>query len=250
MDKVLFPHIKDIKKTAKLLWDKGWAEKNAGNFSINVTQEIINNTQNINDELHNIAPPCSYLANNYLLITSSGSRMRDISETPENYLFLIQINNHGTGYYQKSLSENVNDLQPSSELPTHLLLHNKLKKDNNSNKVILHAHITEFIALTHIPKYQTEKTINDLIWGMHPETKMFIPEGIGLVKYQTPGTQDIAMATLKKLNKNNIIIWEKHGCIALNNNLEQALDILDIATKSITIFFMCKSSGYKPEGLT
>ena len=85
---------------------------------------------------------------------------------------------------------------------------------------------------------------------MHPETILFVPDGVGFVPYTLPGTDNIALATLKCLEHHKAVLWEKHGCMAIGNNLAEAFDILDILAKAAKIYFLCRSTGMEPEGLS
>ena len=47
-----------------------------------------------------------------------------------------------------------------------------------------------------------------------------------------------------------VVLWEKHGCLAVNQTLTEAFDDLDLLAKSARIYFLCKSTGTEPQGLT
>jgi rhamnulose-1-phosphate aldolase len=113
----------------------------------------------------------------------------------------------------------------------------------------LHAHVTELVALTQLAPFTSEKAVNTLLWGMHPETILFLPDGVGFIPYTIPGTENIAMATLKGFENHKVVLWEKHGCMTVARNLSEAFDNLDILAKSARIYFLCKSAGMEPEGL-
>jgi rhamnulose-1-phosphate aldolase len=84
---------------------------------------------------------------------------------------------------------------------------------------------------------------------MHPETILFLPDGVGFIPYTIPGTENIAMATLKSFENHKVVLWEKHGCMTIAKTLTEAFDNLDILAKSAKIYFLCKSTGQEPEGL-
>jgi rhamnulose-1-phosphate aldolase len=117
-------------------------------------------------------------------------------------------------------------------------------------KVILHTHPDELIALTHIPDYLDETVLNRILWGMIPEVKVFVPEGIGFVPYQLPGSEALAEATIKSLDAHKIVLWEKHGCLATGTNIVEAFDSIDVLNKAAKIFLLCKNAGFSPEGLS
>jgi len=52
------------------------------------------------------------------------------------------------------------------------------------------------------------------------------------------------------LQKHHVILWEKHGCAAVAAGIAEAFDYIDIMEKAATIFFLCKGSGYTPQGIS
>ncbi len=133
---------------------------------------------------------------------------------------------------------------PTSELPSHLLTYAFLIKNNFNQRAIIHTHPDHLIALSHLKKYAGEKPINHLLRSIHPEMKIVIPEGIGYVKYRKPGTEGLARATVEQFKNHRLIIWERHGCIAVGKDLFEAFDLIETADKIARIFFLCKKTGY------
>jgi len=244
--------ISEISEVADYLWQRGWAERNAGNISVNVSHIINNNEINF-DDLSYFAINNSYfeLAGKSFLVTGKGKRMRDLARKPLNNIALIILNDTGTGYWVVSQDrDSATIINPTSELPTHLGIHQMIAVRGSHEKVILHTHANELIALTQIPKYCDEKELNKLLWSMHPETMLFVPKGVGFVKYTTPGTEEIAFDTIKILRNFQVALWEKHGVFAIGEDVLDTFDNIDILAKSAKIFFLTKSAGYEPEGLS
>ncbi len=244
--------ISDVAEIAGYLWERGWAERNAGNISINISAYISEDSVDIDDS------PCIEISSTYpelvgmsFLVTGTGKRMRDLARKPLDNALLIQINAKGNGYYILSPKKDSNDIfMPTSEFPTHLGIHQMIKRRGSKETVVLHTHANELIALTQIKEYCNQEKLNKLLWGMHPETMVFIPEGIGFVPYVTPGTDDIAAESLKVLEKHPIVLWEKHGVFCIGDSIIDTFDNIDIMAKSAKIFFLTKSAGYVPEGLS
>lgn len=255
--KIFKNHLKEISCVAELISQRGWAEGNAGNISFNIS-EFVNKKINLKKyKINEFKQVYENLRENFILVTASGIKMRELAiDLPEN-IIVIYILNDGKSFISLSLKdifENINSgvckiKKPTSELPTHLAIHNYINKNKRKEKLVLHTHPTEIIALTQIKKFTNEKNINKLLWKMHPEMKIFLPEGIGFTPYILPGSNKLAIQTIKALKKHKAIIWEKHGCIAIAENIYLAFDIIDIITKSVKIFFLCKSAGFEPEGL-
>jgi rhamnulose-1-phosphate aldolase len=239
----------DIKRISGLVRNKGWSESNAGNISVNITDLLINSRIPM-PEINSVKLNKSYkhLGSCYILITSSGSRMRDISENPIPGLCILYIKDSGSAYYNIPIDRNKVKI-PSSELFTHLEIQNRLTEKKAAEKVVLHTHPDEIIALTHIKQFRTEKKINKLISVIQPEVPAILPEGTGFVPYIIAGSEKLAKETSKKFKKHKIVIWEKHGCISIGKDINDAFDKTEIVNKSIKIFFLCYSSGNKPEGL-
>ncbi len=235
----------DISEIASLIDARGWAEKNAGNISIDLTDTLsVEPDTEAWIDLSNNYPE---LSNRYFYITATGSRMRHIAKAPLAYALIIHLNDNGTAYSVVYRGENC---RPTSELPSHLGIHQLMKQNNTNTKVVLHAHATELIALTQYAEFKTSEAINQVIWNMHPETIMFVPKGIGFVPYTLPGTEEIAQATLRQLKEHDIVLWEKHGVFAVGENLQDTFDSIDIVCKSAKIWMMCRSAGFSPEGFT
>ncbi|MCK5776383.1 MAG: rhamnulose-1-phosphate aldolase [Bacteroidales bacterium] len=242
----------DVAEVAGYLWDRGWAERNAGNISVNITALISEESINLeNQHFVEITTHYPELANLSFLVTGTGKRMRDLARKPLDNALLIRLNSDGSGYYILSREKNSKDIfLPTSEFPTHLGIHQMVKQRGSHETVVLHTHATELVALTQIKEYCDHDKLNNLLWGMHPETMVFVPEGIGFVPYVTPGTDDIAVESLKVLKKHPIVLWEKHGVFCIGDSILDTFDNIDIMAKSAKIFFLTRGAGYTPEGLT
>ena len=123
-------------------------------------------------------------------------------------------------------------------------------RTNSAAKALVHTHATELIALTQIREFCSTGSLNHLFWTMHPETILFVPKGLEFIPYELPGTSGIADTTAKALEDHPVALWEKHGVIATGKSITEAFDTIDILAKSARIFFLVKSAGYQPEGLT
>ncbi len=240
-----------ISEVAGYLWESGWAERNAGNLSVNISHYAGRQTINDKNYQHfDLDTKYPDLAGEVLIVSGTGTRMRDLAVNPIGNLLIIKIDTSGYGYFVLApVIKNKSKVMPTSELATHLSVHEMFLKTGSKNKVVLHSHVTELIALTHIPEFCNTDRINDLIFGMHPETRMFIPGGVEFIPFLKPGTKEIAGATVNALNKRDLAIWEKHGVFAAGPDIIEAFDTLDILAKAVSIYFMCRNAGYDPKGI-
>lgn len=241
-----------IQQIAQYLWERGWAERNAGNFSIGVTEFF---TEKELDRLSEY--PFSPLTKRYpnlagklFILSGTGTRMRDMAGNPAENVCFVYLNETGSTCHIIDQNPEKCPVRPTSELATHLAVQQHLSEHKASEKVVIHAHVTELIALTQLPRFTSEEAVNTLLWGMHPETLLFLPDGVGFIPFNLPGSENIAMATLKGFETHKVVLWEKHGCMAVGNSLPEAFDHLDILAKSAKIYFLAKSTGMEPQGLT
>lgn len=237
--------VKEMADTARYVWEKGWAERNAGNLSADVTdlvpaQEL---SRLPSFPFLPLQRPFPALEKRVFLVSITGSRMRDLAEHPEESLCFIYISDNGSAYHIVAVSEDIIATKPTTELLTHLAIHQMLVQKKRPERVILHAHVTELIALSHLPDMKSEEAINRMIMEMHPETKMFVPEGAGFVPYELPGSESLAQATLKAFQAHRAVIWEKHGCIAVAETVTEAFDTMDILAKAAKIWFLIRPAS-------
>ena len=119
---VLAKKVYDVAEVAGYLWQKGWAERNGGNITINITDQV-------DDEIRAmkaIAEPVAigatlpHLKGCYFYCKGTNRRMRDLARDPMANGSVIRILDDCAHY------EIIADapVKPTSELPSHLSVHN------------------------------------------------------------------------------------------------------------------------------
>lgn len=243
--------IDTVAVVSRILWERGWAPKNAGNITVDITGTTDMRVSDINKYPYRpLEQAYPELAGTMLLVTGAGSRMRDVAHQPTKELCIIQLAGDGRGYFFLWGDVANAALSPTSELPTHLSIHRLLKQQGGTNKAVLHTHPDELIALSMIPEYGDEDKLNALLFSMHAETVIVNQRGIGLVSYLLTGTDELAAATVASLEHHPIVLWKNHGCIAVGQDVQEAFDLVDVSNKSAELFFLCRKAGFEPQGLT
>lgn len=231
-----------------MLWEKGWAERNGGNITVNITDELDDSFKS----RPAIAGPFAtgvklpYLKGMYFYCKGTGKRMRDLSREPMSNGSIIRICDDCTSY--EIIAEQV--VMPTSELPSHLTLHNYLVGGGYPYKASLHTHPIELVAMSHSGKYLDSDRLTRLLWSMIPETLAFAPLGIGVVPYALPGSVSLADATLSQIEKYDVVLWEKHGTVAVGTDIMDAFDQTDVLNKAATIYMSARNMGFEPDGMT
>lgn len=243
----LRPVIADVAEVAGMLWQKGWAERNGGNITINISEHIPADfvpcylTESI--PLHQILP---HIAGKYFYCKGTGKRMRDLARDPMHNGSVIRIAEDGSSY--RIVADEA--VMPTSELPSHLMVHDYLVESRSGYTASVHTHPIELVAMSHIRAFLDSEKITKTLWSMIPETLAFAPLGLGVVPYDVPGSQDLAQATLRMVHDYDVTLWEKHGVFAVGKDVMDAFDQIDVLNKAAQIYMSCKNMGHDPEGMT
>ena len=155
--------ILEVADIAAYLWQRGWAERNAGNISVNVSHLIREETITTKDPSY-IDLPFAYpeLGSMYFFVSGTGKRMRDMAREPLNNAMIILLNERGDRYSIISREAEQAAFRPTSELPTHLSIHQMIHLRGSSERVVIHTHANELVALTQIREYCNEEKLNKL----------------------------------------------------------------------------------------
>jgi rhamnulose-1-phosphate aldolase len=239
----------DIAEIAGLISQRGWAERNAGNVSVDVTDDQYVAEQGSWKHVE-AAVVYPELAGRSFLVTATGARFRDIAKRPEEYVVLARIADDLSGYEILLPPGGDSGTLTTSEFPSHLGVHAYLRREQPAKKAVLHTHPDYLLALTHIGRYLSSEKLSRLLWSMHPEMKIVMPDGVGVVPYCLPGSEDLADATVKVLQQHRLVLWEKHGCVAVGRDVFEAFDLIDTAEKSAKIFLTVRNAGFEADGLT
>ena len=237
-----------VAEVAGYLWQKGWAERNGGNITVNVTDcadDEIRALPPISEPLP-IGTTLPHLKGCYFYCKGTGKRMRDLARLPMQNGSIIRILDDCASYV--IIADEA--VMPTSELPSHLSIHNYLIGVGSSYKASLHTHPIELVAMSHHLAFLGKDVLTRLLGSMIPETLAFAPLGLGIVPYTLPGSVELADATLEQIKDYDVVLWEKHGTTAVGTDIMDAFDQTDVLNKAATIYLRAKSMGFEPEGMT
>lgn len=235
---------REFRAVAEVLNVRGWAEANAGNISLRLPDppDAIGKLAPETQKIQVTTLDMTDLIGDCFLVTVSGSRMRDIAVEPEKGLCLIKVLD------RRRLWIVAGSGNPSSEWPTHAGLHALFKENRSGERAVLHCHPLSLIVLSHI--FADEQEMNDRIFRLQHETRLFVPEMLGLIPYSVTGSKSLAKASREKLKKFRLALWDKHGVIASGRSLNEALDRIEVVEKAAAIYLQLKSMGVEADGLS
>lgn len=237
-----------IAEVAGYLWQNGWAERNGGNITVNITEFVDDEMRNLPaiTEPIQIGEHLPHLRGQYFYCKGTGKRMRDLARWPMDNGSVIRILDDCRSYV--IIADN--PVMPTSELPSHLLVHDRQMETGSGYKATVHTHPIELVAMSHNRAMLGKDVLTKILWSMIPETKAFCPLGLGVVPYKVPGSVDLAQGTLNELEDYDVVLWEKHGVFAKGKDVMDAFDQIDVLSKSAKIYIDSKCMGFEPEGMS
>ena len=241
----------DIDKVAEVagyLWQRGWAERNGGNITINITEHVDDEIRSMPaiSEPYSFGTTLPHLKGCYFFCKGTNRRMRDLARRPMENGSVIRITDDCAHYV--IIADKA--VKPTSELASHLSMHDQMIASGNGYKAALHTHPIELVAMTHHQEFLKKDVLTQLLWSMIPETRAFCPKGLGIVPYKLPSSVELAEATIEQLKEYDVVMWEKHGVCAVGPDIIEAFDQVDVLSKAALIYIAGRNMGFEPEGMS
>lgn len=240
--------VRDIADISRYVWESGWSAANGGNLTVDVT-ELVPESMMADPGARVLPLPLAVLAlaGRSMFVTVSGERFRDVPKYPTKALILVRVLPGGDSC--QVLWGGDGGGRPTSELAAHLRIHEHLRERNATQRVVLHAHPTHVIAMTHLPEFRTSDFVRVLEVSLST-AYVFLHEGIGMVGPEQMGSATLADETVRLLDGRRVVVWERHGCVAIGDDVSEAFDLTDMMEKASEIFLACVAAGYEPKRMT
>lgn len=250
MDILKAPFVYDMATVSEQIYTKGWGEANGGNISIRITPEEMLPFQKSLSSGQEIKLPFEMpdLAGDYFLVTGTGVFFRTIAISPLESLGIVRVSQDGKSYsvnwgYSAGGS-------PTSELLSHLLSHVARKKiSKGQDKVIIHTHATNLIALSFVLPLDMA-TITRELWEMMSECILLFPDGIGILEWMLPGQLDIGRETARLMEKHHLVLWAHHGIFGTGQNIDQVFGLIETAEKAAEMLLKVMAVGKKKQSIS
>lgn len=236
--------IEEMKKASGNMARLGWAESNGGNISMRLKPyfyHYFDDFQPKSDWL-NLPLFVSEIGGERFLVTRSGCHLRNIELSPQKNLGVIEIDKKGESY--RLLWGYEPKGEPTSELPSHLMSHCRMKiKSNNQLFVFIHTHPTHLIALTYAIANLNTHMLTKLLWKSHAECIVAFPEGVEFLPWMMSGSMDIAKATAEAMGRRNLAVWQYHGICSGGYDLDEAFGRIEVVEKAAEIYLQVQAAG-------
>lgn len=234
------PFVKEMMEVTRNMWEMGWDERNGGNISYLIDEAAVKKYIKPVSSPRTLELPDNFskLAGKYVLVTGTGKYFKNVIIDPEVNLGLIQISEDGASYDIVWGFEG--DTKPTSELPAHLNGHIERLAVDPEHKIIMHCHATNTIAMTFVHDLD-ENNFTKTLWQMCSECLVVFPEGVGLVPWLVPGTNEIGKATSEKMKEFRIVVWPQHGIFGTGRDMDEAFGLIETVEKAAQIYMLINS---------
>ncbi len=236
--------VRELVKVSRWLARKGWSEAGSGNISIRFDQPPSGVDELEPGRPRRLPLAAPRLGDHYLLLTSAGSRAREMEDELELGLGLFHVKHSG-----EEMVCLWGNPEVTSELAAHIAVQQKLVEIRPEDRAVLHTHPANLIALTHLPRMQDSRALSQALLGMQSEAHIHFPDGLRYVPYGTAGSVDLGRRSAEALGRARVLFWHMHGAVATGESLSRALDYLEYVDKMAQIYWLLRSAGVRPRGM-
>ncbi|WP_404331856.1 rhamnulose-1-phosphate aldolase [Mesobacillus maritimus] len=246
---VTAPFLQEMVETTSNLYRLGWDERNGGNISYLLNEEEVRPYLDLDHVVRTVPMnfDASALAGRYFIVTGSGKYFKNVEKKPSTHLGVIRIAADGKGY--EILWGFEDGGVATSELPTHLMNHMQRLSVDPNHRVIMHCHATNLIAMTFTHSLE-EEAMTKTLWEMCTECLVVFPEGVGVIPWIVPGTNEIGEATAERMKDVRIVLWPHHGVFGAGTTMDETFGLIETAEKAAEVYTIVCAQGGKKQTIT
>ena len=231
------PFIKEMKDITANMYRLGWDERNGGNISYMLDEEIVAEYLDLDNVIRTI--PTGFMAESLVgkifIVTGTGKYFKNVQSDPETNLGIIRIAKDGTtaellwGYCDGG--------RFTSELPAHLMSHMARLSVDPENRVVMHCHPTHTLAMNYVHTLD-EKAFTHTLWEMCTECIVVFPDGVGVLPWMLCGNNTIGEATAKKMEEFRLVVWGMHGIYGAGKDIDETFGLIETVEKAAQIYML------------
>ncbi|MBR5109919.1 MAG: rhamnulose-1-phosphate aldolase [Clostridia bacterium] len=229
------PFMVDMIRTITNMYAHGWDERNGGNVSLMLDESDVKDYLDPNHVKLRI--PTGFTApeldGKLFLVTGTGKYFKNVQYAPEVNLGIIRVTANG------GLAELIWGFDDggsfTSEFPAHMMSHVARLKVNPNNRVVMHCHPANLLAMTYVHDLD-EKAFTRTLWQMCTECIVVFPEGVNVLPWMLCGTNEIGEATAEKMLTARLVVWSQHGIYGAGADLDETFGLIETAEKAAEIY--------------
>ena len=231
------PFVKEMCKITSNMYRQGWDERNGGNISYMLDKNEVAEYLDLNNVIRTIPTgfDAADLIGKIFIVTGTGKYFKNVKYDPENNLGIIRIAKDGTT--AELLWGYADGGKFTSELPAHLMSHMARLSVDPENRVVMHSHPTNTLAMNYVHELD-EKKFTHTLWEMCTECIVVFPDGIGVLPWMLCGTNEIGKATAKKMEEYRLVVWGMHGIYGAGKTMDETFGLIETVEKAAQIYML------------
>ena len=225
----------ELIRTFTNMYQHGWDERNGGNVSLLLDEKEVAECLDLNRVIRTIPTGFAQpeLAGKYFIVTGTGKYFKNVQYAPELNLGLVRIAASGD---RAELLWGFSDGGVfTSEFPAHMMSHAARLQVNPANRVYMHCHPTNLLAMTYVHELD-ERAFTRTLWQMCTECIVVYPDGVNLLPCMVCGTNELGHETAEKLKTARLVVWAQHGLSAVGNTLDEAFGLIETVEKAAEVY--------------
>lgn len=229
------PWMVDMVRTATEMYRHGWDERNGGNISLLLEEEQVRPYLAPGRVVREIPTgfSCPALDGRFFLVTGTGKYFKNVQYAPEVNLGLVRLADGGAN--AQLLWGYADGGRFTSEFPAHMLSHAARLRVDADNRVVMHCHPTNLLAMTYVHSLE-ERAFTRTLWQMGTECAVVFPDGVNVLPWMLCGTNEIGEATAAKMATARLVVWAQHGIYGAGKDLDETFGLIETAEKAAEIY--------------
>ncbi len=237
------PFVREMCETTANMYRLGWDERNGGNISYLLDEKEVGEYldlskvvrtipfMGVNEEDFDASP----LEGKIFIVTGTGKYFKNVEKGPANNLGIVRI---GKGGKNIELLWGYEDGgRPTSEFPAHMMSHMARLSVDPENRVVMHSHPTNTLAMNYVHELD-EKKFTHTLWEMCTECIVVFPDGVGVLPWMLCGTSEIGRATAKKMLQFRLVIWAMHGIYGAGKTMDETFGLIETVEKAAQVYML------------
>ena len=231
------PFVMEMRNTCANMYRLGWDERNGGNISYMLENDEVAEYLDLNNVIREI--PLGFdataLVGKIFIVTGTGKYFKNVYDDPETNLGIIRIAEDGKN--AELLWGYKDGGRFTSELPAHLMSHIARLSVDPENRVVMHSHPTNTLAMNYVHELD-EKKFTHTLWEMCTECIVVFPDGVGVLPWMLCGTNEIGEATAEKMKEFRLVVWGMHGIYGAGKTMDETFGLIETVEKAAQIYML------------
>ena len=229
------PFLVEMIRTTTNMYAHGWDERNGGNISMLLDETEVRKYLDFPAIVRTIPTGFTALELNgkIFLVTGTGKYFKNVQYDPANNLGIVRLAKNGA---EAEVLWGFSDGGKfTSEFPAHMMSHVARMRVNPENRVVMHCHPANLLAMTYVHDLD-ERAFTRTLWQMCTECIVVFPDGVNVLPWMLCGTNEIGIATAKKMETARLVVWAQHGIYGAGKDLDETFGLIETAEKAAEIY--------------